>query len=93
MSENLDPQSLSLTTFAPTAFFDHLRPPAFFMITATSARAVLGALLLHAYYRPTSFEVNFIHQSFHQVTAFSVYCGSFSIHCSIRLRKTSPLFR
>jgi hypothetical protein len=29
----------------------------------------LGALLLHAYYRPTSFEVNFIHQSFHQVDA------------------------
>jgi hypothetical protein len=29
----------------------------------------LGALLLHAYYRPTSFEVNLIHQSLHQVDA------------------------
>jgi hypothetical protein len=32
----------------------------------------LGALLLHAYYRPTPFEVNFIHQSFHQVNAATV---------------------
>ena len=29
----------------------------------------LNALLLHAYYRPTSFEVNLIHQSFHQIDA------------------------
>jgi len=29
----------------------------------------LGALLLDAYYRPTSFEVNLIHQRLHQVDA------------------------
>jgi len=32
-----------------------------------------GALLSHAYYRPTSFEVDFIHQTFHQVDAAAMH--------------------